>query len=474
MTRIHNRMNYDKLDERIEYMFNYDSSNYLTAINLDKTITDKLFIYQHVHVFSLIAAMQSNNIIVDGSDTGTGKTFCAIAVCKHLKLNPLIVCPKTIRSSWAETCKYFGVTPITIVNYETIKNGKQYDDDNNRITSSFITINPPANKQKYTWNLPRNTVLIFDEVHRCKNKNTNNGKLLIAARKCYKVMMLSATIADTPKSFHIFGYMLKFYNSVKHGRNWINGMIREDMNYIGETVKLSAIHKQVFPKFGSSIRISDLADQFPKNQVSADCYYIDQELVEEVNKNLNISYDNYDKLSGLSGLNGKSTLAIITKARQKIELIKLNIIVDLAKDYMDNGYSVVIFVNFNKTINCLIKKLKTNCIIRGGQDIDTRLLNISNFQENKSNIIISNMKAGGEAISLHDKYGKPRVSIISPSFSSIQLTQVLGRISRAGAKTPALQRIIYCANTCEEAICTRIKEKLKFTAKINDSDLIKL
>jgi len=71
-------------------------------------------------------------------------------------------------------------------------------------------------------------------------------------------------------------------------------------------------------------------------------------------------------------------------------------------------------------------------------------------------------------------HGVPRVSIISPSFRSDQLAQALSRIHRAGAKTPAFQRIIYCAGTCEEIICNRLKEKLKFMAKLNDNDLIKI
>jgi hypothetical protein len=77
-----------------------------------------------------------------------------------------------------------------------------------------------------------------------------------------------------------------------------------------------------------------------------------------------------------------------------------------------------------------------------------------------------------EGISLHDLYGIPRVSLISPPWSSTQLIQNIGRISRAGAKTPALQRLIYCAKTCEEVICNRLKEKLKFLSKINDNDLV--
>src|SRR5690606_28011900 len=91
--------------------------------------------------------------------------------------------------------------------------------------------------------------------------------------------------------------------------------------------------------------------------------------------------------------------------------------------------------------------------------------------ENKSNIIIANIQAGGVGISLHDLHGKQRMSIISPTWSGIQMQQALGRIHRAGSKSPAIQKIVYCAKTYEERICDIIKEKMRTISAINDGDL---
>ena len=95
---------------------------------------------------------------------------------------------------------------------------------------------------------------------------------------------------------------------------------------------------------------------------------------------------------------------------------------------------------------------------------------LRNFRNNECNIIICNI-AINEGIDLHDLYGIPRVSIISPPFSKYTISSSMARIHRAGSKTPALHRLIYCAGTCEEVICNRLKEKLKFMAKLNDNDL---
>jgi SNF2 family DNA or RNA helicase len=116
--------------------------------------------------------------------------------------------------------------------------------------------------------------------------------------------------------------------------------------------------------------------------------------------------------------------------------------------------------------------LKTENIVYGEQDYNDRLRIIEEFQENKSKIIILNIKAGGIGISLHDiQGGHPRVSIISPPWSSLDLVQALGRIHRAGGKTKSLQRIIYTANTIEENIADKLKQKLNNINSINNGDL---
>ena len=83
------------------------------------------------------------------------------------------------------------------------------------------------------------------------------------------------------------------------------------------------------------------------------------------------------------------------------------------------------------------------------------------------------IQVGGTSIGLHDTSGKyPRVSIISPSFSSIEIVQALGRIYRSNVKSNCLQKLIFCANTYEEKICDIIKNKSSFISKLTDDDLI--
>jgi SNF2 family DNA or RNA helicase len=151
---------------------------------------------------------------------------------------------------------------------------------------------------------------------------------------------------------------------------------------------------------------------------------------------------------------------------------------ELTEKYLELNRSVVIFVNFIETQQQIIKQLLENNIpystIDGSQSAEEKEKNRKQFQEDKTRVIVTMIQAGGQSISLHDTVGKyPRVSLISPSFSSTELIQALGRIYRADTKTPVLQRILFCSNTSEELVCERIRKKLKFLSTLSDEDMIK-
>lgn len=44
-------------------------------------------------------------------------------------------------------------------------------------------------------------------------------------------------------------------------------------------------------------------------------------------------------------------------------------------------------------------------------------------------------------------------------------------IIRTGAKTVAIQKVVFCEGTIEEFICDTLKYKLEYLSKLNDGDL---
>ncbi len=116
--------------------------------------------------------------------------------------------------------------------------------------------------------------------------------------------------------------------------------------------------------------------------------------------------------------------------------------------------------------------LDTRCLIYGEQSAPERESCINDFQDNVEKIIICNIKCSSIGISLHDLHGgHPRISLISPTWSSIDMQQCFGRIHRAGSRSKSLQRIIYVANTIEEKISDKLAVKLKQLNELNNGDL---
>lgn len=431
--------------------------------------------YQINNVENIIRIITNNKAVLDASDTGTGKTYTAICACASLKLRPLVICPKAVMANWQKVSKIFDVTSFFIVNYETLKGAKYYDKNNNRVKCPYISYN--KKDRKYTWtNLPDDIIFIFDEAHKCSNMSTYNGLLLLSAKEATKngIILLSATIASDEQRFKIFFYILNFIE--KNQAEQLKLGFKEYMtvveNWIMRAPKpMLRIHNMLFPNRATRMSIDVLGDLFPESQVIAQAYSMGKTTEGKIEEQYEIIRKGLEELKGKSKKDRGNILVKVLRAHQKIELLKVPTFVELTNDFVHEGFSVVIFVNFTKTLELLSELLKTKCIIFGEQSDTVRQYNINSFQDNKQPIIISNIKCGGVGISLHDVHKKRRrVSLISPCWSPIDLTQALGRVHRAGG-TKSLQRIIYCANSVEEKIADKLQRKLKDIKNINDGDL---
>jgi hypothetical protein len=345
----------------------------------------------------------------------------------------------------------------------------------------------------FKWvNLPQDFCLIFDETHRCKNSRTVNHAILqAAAESSARIMMLSATVCDKPENFALCGYVLGLYPRKRDARNWIekaNRLVSTDViegmpenstaslgNYIdlGEKNRyanpMAGVHAKIFPEYAVRMRIEDLGDAFPENQVLAQCY--DMATANEIEEQYKLIEEEVARLKKAE-MRSQCALAQILYARMRIEQLKIPSFLELAKKYRDEGNAVAIFVNFTMTLKKLADELGTKCLIYGEQSMDERDKAIKDFEEDKEHIIICNIRSGGVGISLHDINGNyPRVTIISPSWSAQDVLQTLGRAHRANGKTKVRQRIVFCKGTIEEKICQSMKIKIENIAALNDGKM---
>lgn len=460
--------------------------------------TDKLFGYQQEHTLKIMNSLINNNVALDSSDTGTGKTYSALCACYELGLKPLIICPKAVIPSWERALKHFNMKALVVVNYELLKTGKMIHKRPKKNGNGYIrenidcpyleVIKNEKKENKYSpkylmkWKLPEKSIVIFDEAHRCKNKNTINTQMLLEAKnQNLKILMLSATISENPLKMYTVGYALGFYEKPYYFYRWAEnyGCYKTVVNrYTGvmawvfdnNDIHIKNLHNIIFPKFGSRMKIINIPE-FPETQIEAQTYNMNSNSskIEKIYKEMKKELKELDKMEEKIDL---IPLSVRQKARQRIELLKVPTLVELTQDYIESGNSVVIFVNFTQTLKSLCEKLQTNCSIYGGNNGNLNEENRKNFQNDKERIIICNVKAAREGIDLHDVNGKyPRVSLLSPCDSAQNLKQCLGRVHRIGGKSKSIQRIIYCANSIEDEVCDNVQSKINNISMLNDGDL---
>jgi len=515
----------------------------IAAIPVELPLISKLRSFQIDHVQNLQYAIEHNTIAFDGSDTGTGKTYAGVALAKNRGLSLLVCCPKAVIPNWYKIGHDMDVEVLMVVNYETLKNGKYYaslNDYNNDIREDcpYVTIHrevvlddmtqepiltegglPKTKVTDIIWNLPNNCLFIFDEAHKGKNGlnapiPTINSKLMVSTKRYFNKersifgLFLSATITDKLDNFDVIAYLLGLYKPYdkKTYKMFLRNITSDNQGL------LEAIHKKLFPRLGARMNIKTIKASgnlvFKENIVRAKAYEMsveDHDAIEAEHAKIKVALQ---QLRTRMLTDGPHPLVVILRARQKIEMIKVPLFVDNARKFLFPGVdgpiepipstsyppdaprSVMIFVCFNETIALITEKMIERGMslehidyIRGGQNNEERADIIRRFQHNEIHLLICNIQAGGVAISLQDLMGRQRVSFISPTWSSIELKQVLGRGYRADALSDMVQFIVYAKRKhndldapnvqtgIEEMMCTASNAKLRNISLLNDGDL---
>ena len=429
----------------------------------------------------MLNSLYINGVACDQSETGTGKTYVAAWIAKNLNSPVVIVCPKVVIPSWTKVLSYFGIKAHCLINYEKLIRGNtehlSFKDGKDNSASDYII------------NFPKNSLVILDEVHKCKSATSKNSDFLIKLKMDgYKSLLLSATAATNPLEMKAFGFATTLHNLTSY-RQFITdsgayvgryGGFQIDLQSQKTVEAMSNIHDKLFNLYKVSSRMTrKMFDKiFPDNHVMAECFDMGTN-TDKINRVYQQMESELAALEESSVNYSQHHFAIMTKARRMAELLKVPTMVEMIEDWYDEGISPVVFVNFTDTVEAIEKQLAKNrkfdgkiARIVGGQSDKVRQKDIELFQSDVKRIMIANLAAGNAGVSLHDLIGNfARGSIISPSYSAINLLQALGRIHRAEGKTKCIQKVMFAAGTIEEDACKRVQSKLNNLECLNDGDL---
>jgi superfamily II DNA or RNA helicase len=429
----------------------------------------------------MLNSLYINGVACDQSETGTGKTYVAAWIAKNLNSPVVIVCPKIMIPAWTKVLSYFGIKAHCLINYEKLIRGNtehlSFKDGKDNSASD------------YTINFPKNSLVILDEVHKCKSSTSKNSDFLIKLKMDgYKSLLLSATAATNPLEMKAFGFATTLHNLTSY-RQFITdsgayvgryGGFQIDLQSQKTVEAMSNIHDKLFNLYKVSSRMTrKMFDKiFPDNHVMAECFDMGTN-TDKINRVYQQMESELAALEESSVNYSQHHFAIMTKARRMAELLKVPTMVEMIEDWYDEGISPVVFVNFTDTVEAIEKQLAKNrkfdgkiARIVGGQSDKVRQKDIELFQSDDKRIMIANLAAGNAGVSLHDLNGNfARGAIISPSYSAINLLQALGRCHRAEGKTTVIQKVMFAAGTIEEDACKRVQSKLNALECLNDGDL---
>lgn len=434
----------------------------------------ELYEWQRPLADKMVKALADGRVCVCGATTGAGKTYLALDVIRRLNIATLVVCPKAAIFQWRHAAREFGCEDLLLDVLNPQKISK-------RTGCAFYT-------REAGWKLPGDALVVFDEYQRYATGNSIGHEMPITARAVKrlrdvagaKMMVLTATLADTPLKMEALGYWMDWNDGhytfvswcLHHGCGW--------QKYGWDSYSLEPI-PWLIPDAMARIRkdmgeryVSIAPDQIP-------------DFPDEVREVVYVDLDAHDHAALVKAYEdmppacremSHDDRVRQLRARQRAEFCKAKALADLAVDLEADGLSVFIVVNFTDTRMRIEETLRQKGIsfvsVHGNQSDDARERAIAAFQRNDVHILIATAQAGGVALSLHDvHHERPRVSLISPGYSAADFMQSLGRIRRVGG-TSVVQKIVIAARSVEEHVGRRLEWKLhnlaEFGKRIDDAD----
>lgn len=409
----------------------------------------KLYHWQEDNARAILQKLRDTGYVIDTSSTGAGKTHLVCAVAAALKRPIFVVCPLSVVDHWHETAESWGVGG-SVINYEMVFKSQ---------FGRWI-----RKKQHWEWDLPSETILVFDEAHRLSGATSQTSKMLRHAT--HDTILLSATIGESPLKLRTIGAKAGLFNwTHEYWTAWCmaNGCYLTDFNDVAFSYSpffVEKIRQQLEPHL-TGINTANVPD-FPCNNIM-----LKSVPVKHLAK-LNKAYQ--DELEALQA-EAETDLVANLRARQMSENLKLPVILEMAKGLYHEGNNVVIMTAYQETARFLADKLKVEPVI--GENKSCRKEQMRRFQANQQGYIVGTLACMSEGISLHDLHGRPRASIVCPTDNPVHFAQALGRIARAGALSPANQYVVF-AKGChqEQRVRRNISRKINAINTITKNELI--
>ena len=423
----------------------------------------------------------------DWSEPGSGKTRTFLRVIRELRRPTLVVGPKISETAARRTGVETG-TDFSYRNWEMVRTGRtpfgwwekppiSAGAAKAKLAEAHAAIAAmecrptPAELTRLLVGTRKRTgsfrwadevgFLVFDEAHRAKAEASQQAMMLAAAvDQKIPHLLVSATPPADPTELKSLGYSLGL-----HGwDDWFTWCLRtgcfripgRGLEFTTNQTRRQAAIDRISDGWAYRCVRTTLREVYPQNAlvVLPELYDVPEaDLIRELTEEAVRHFRGLETAKGAEGYQ---------KVCQRIEMLKVPVLLELAANGRAAGHTVHIFVNYTETIEELRRHLPDFGVIAGFAPFDKpkyRQEVMDGVQWGKLPGCILNCAAGSESISLHDLTGShPPESLVCVPDSVERFVQLLRRTDRVGGKSVPIARIVLAAGS-EERRYNRLRRK---------------
>lgn len=320
-------------------------------------------------------------------------------------------------------------------------------------------------------------VLVVDECQRTKNPSTSAAMIVVAASQQGIPCILSSatpfvTVAEARTCALATG-LTSAYNWPSLANSLAGPRFRPDELNNEAIKRLNTLLEDK----GLIVKFENI--HYPHRTIN-NCYLTEFESVgdKEIYARAYLEY-----LEALAKANKSSPEGIAAiwvaklKYRQTSELLRKKQTARRAIDLIKtHNRQIIIASNFVETLRAMWKELtefhhlKKDQIgfVVGSQNELERQKMVDNFQCGKIGVLLATLKAGGVGLSLHhcQPEARPRHVLLPPTWSGIELVQMLGRAHGPTSLSTTHQDVIWLKDTIEVDVAARVKERFSCLKEI--------
>ena len=422
---------------------------------------------------------------INADEMGLGKTVQAIATAEllkreHLVQSVLIICPTSLKYQWQSEIRRFTDSSVLVIEGNALKRREQFC--NSDAFYKICSFHAMSNTVKSGY-LPQSDMIIYDELQRLKNRETQMGQQLRKLQSQY-VMALSGTPLEN-KLDELYSvvqfvdqYALGPYYEFVHETTLTDDLGRivgyQNLHSVAERLRHTLIRR----------RKADVKLQMPtRTDTNLFVPMTKEQLAihDEYKFQVSILINKWHKYKFLSEADRKrlllflsmmrmvcdSTYIIDQKSRHdtKIEEIKA-IIANLLSD---REGKVVIFSQWERMLRILASELENEhidfCFLYGGVPSAKRKNLIDRFREEPECRIFLSTDAGATGLNLQS--ASLLINIDLP-WNPAVLEQRIARIYRLGQKNPVQIINMISRHTIEENMLGTLAFKSNLAGGILD------